>query len=336
MKRRFLRWLAALAAAALLALAGGGYVLHRAYYGERMLAEPVLVRIPPGASVGASVRLLCEAGIGGDPTRVLWGLKLWRGPRTVKAGVYRFAGATSPAEAMTVLSEGRVDLVAVTLLEGWGVREIDAALARAGVCEPPGRFAAYALTADAARDFGLPGPTLEGYLFPDTYRFARELPPEVVVRTLVERFREVARELAGPGEDEPEALLRWVTLASIVEKETGRAEERPLIASVFANRLAKGMRLESDPTVIYGVEDFDGNLRREDLKRDTPYNTYTRRGVPPGPIASPGRESLAAVLAPPETPYFYFVSRGDGTHKFSETYEAHAKAVRRYQIEGRR
>ncbi|MHB8764139.1 MAG: endolytic transglycosylase MltG, partial [Deferrisomatales bacterium] len=192
-----------------------------------------------------------------------------------------------------------------------------------------------ALDPAAPERWGLPGPTLEGYLFPDTYRFARDLDPARAAETLIRRFREVTEPLRSEAEARGLDLRQWVTLASIVEKETGADHERALVSAVFWNRLGRGMRLESDPTVIYGIDGFDGDLRRADLTRDTPYNTYTRRGLPPGPIASPGRASLEAVLRPAQAPYLFFVSRNDGTHVFSSTYDEHRRAVHRFQRGGR-
>ncbi|MBE0618736.1 MAG: endolytic transglycosylase MltG, partial [Proteobacteria bacterium] len=156
------------------------------------------------------------------------------------------------------------------------------------------------------------------------------------VDALVRRFREVTGPLLPEAESRGFDLRSWVTLASVVEKETGAAEERALVAAVFRNRLERGMRLESDPTVIYGLEAFDGDLRRADLARDTPYNTYTRGGLPPGPIANPGRASLEAVARPISAPFLFFVSRNDGTHVFSITYEEHRRNVDHYQRRRRR
>jgi UPF0755 protein len=191
------------------------------------------------------------------------------------------------------------------------------------------------------RSLGIEAETLEGYLYPETYRFRRETPADEVLRAFVGEFNrrlteETRAQIAASGM----TLHEVVTLASIVEKETAVAAERPLIAAVFRNRLEKRMRLQSDPTVIYGIVrtrgHFDGNLRRRDLKRDTPYNTYTRGGFPPGPIANPTIASIDAVLAPADTPYLYFVSRNDGTHVFSNTLKEHTNAVNRYQRGGRR
>ena len=178
--------------------------------------------------------------------------------------------------------------------------------------------------------YHIDGPSLEGYLYPDTYLISRDLDARELVDLMVRRFWKVFNDLIR-GQKRDMSLREIVTLASIVEKETGLAEERPVIASVFLNRLKKRMRLESDPTVIYGLKNFDGNLKRKDLRTPNPYNTYTNHGLPPGPIANPGRESLMAVINPAETDYLYFVSRNDGSHCFSTTLKEHNRAVVRYQ-----
>jgi UPF0755 protein len=320
------------------AVAGGtAYYAWSAYFGTTAVAEPRLVRIAPGSGPRRVAQLIAEAGLGRSADWVYRGMR-WQGHlQDMKAGVYRFEGRMSAADAVAAVAAGRVDLVAVTLPEGLTARQIGKVLAEAGVIVDAEAFAAFALDRASAARWGLPGPGLEGFLYPDTYRFARELAPEKVAEAMVRRFREVADGLSAETSADPAALLHWVTLASIVEKETGRPEERPLIASVFQNRLRRGMRLQTDPTVIYGIVGFDGNLRREDLLRDGPYNTYMRKGLPPGPIANAGRDSLAAALRPPLTGYLYFVSRNDGSHEFSETYERHEAAVAHYQLRrGRR
>jgi UPF0755 protein len=189
-----------------------------------------------------------------------------------------------------------------------------------------------ALTADAdlVASYEIDGPSLEGYLFPDTYFVSRDMAPRQIIDLMVKRFWEVYHDLVEHRQVEM-PLRDVVTLASIVEKETGLPEERPVIASVFLNRLKRKMRLESDPTVIYGIKDFDGNLKKKDLDLPGPYNTYCHFGLPPGPIANPGRESLRAVLTPAETEYLYFVSKNDGSHHFSATLSEHNRAVARYQ-----
>jgi UPF0755 protein len=235
-----------------------------------------------------------------------------------------------------MLAEGRVRTHAVVIPEGSRAVEIADRLAAAGLV---GReaFLAIVLDREAPRRFAVEGPSLEGYLFPETYRFARGLPAEEIVRAMVSQFRSVYRELRASAPASPLTMRELVTLASIVEKETGAPEERPLIAAVFLNRMRRGMRLETDPTVIYGIEDFDGNLRRVHLEDESnPYNTYRIPGLPPGPIASPGRAALAAVLEPADSPYLFFVSRNDGSHVFSATYREHARAVAHFQQKRRR
>ena len=184
--------------------------------------------------------------------------------------------------------------------------------------------------------YGVTGPSLEGYLYPDTYHLARGISASTAIDTMVNRFWEVVSPLRKRAEDVGMKMEDVIILASIVEKETGLAEERPTIASVFLNRLKRGMRLESDPTVIYGLKDFDGNLTREDLMKATHYNTYIIRGLPPGPIANPGLEAIKAVLFPAKTDYLYFVSKNDGSHHFSRTLSEHNKAVQIYQKGGRK
>ncbi len=316
--------------AAAVLLAAGFLPLRLAQYLAAPRPGPARVEVAPGTGPGALARQLAAAGLGPWEWGTRWGHRLWGRPQDIKAGSYAFPGPVRLREVLADLEAGRVEQVEVVIPEGLTVREIGRLLEAAGVT---GAEAVAALALDEASPgrWGLPGPTLEGYLFPDTYRFARGLPAARVVDALVRRFRAVADALGPEAEARGFDLHRWVTLASVVEKETGAAAERPLVAAVFHNRLQRGMRLQSDPTVIYGVEGFDGDLRRADLVRDTPYNTYTRAGLPRGPIANPGRASLEAVLRPAAVPYLYFVSRNDGTHVFSVTYDEHRRAVDRYQ-----
>jgi UPF0755 protein len=250
--------------------------------------------------------------------------------RVIKAGEYRLSPAMSAVEVLRVLVKGSVITHTVTIPEGYTRAQIAALLARKDLVDPD---AFLELTGDSelAERFDISGPGLEGYLYPDTYRFARGLSPLTIIGTMVRRFFEIASPFREKIASAKMGLKDVVILASIVEKETGLPEERPLIASVFLNRMKRGMRLASDPTVIYGLKDFDGNLKREHLDMPTPYNTYVIKGLPPGPIANPGKAAIQAVLSPAETEYLYFVSRNDGSHHFSRTLAEHSRAVERFQ-----
>lgn len=250
----------------------------------------------------------------------------------IRAGEYSFPPRVTPAEILDLLLKGDFATRRITIPEGWTVREIAEALGKANLVNPD-RFLHKCGDLDFIRSLGLPATSLEGYLFPDTYEIYKPKDEEEVLKRLVERFQEIyegqfearAREIGMTTEEA-------VTLASLVEKETGQAEERPVIASVFLNRLKKGMPLATDPAVIYGIPNFSGNLTRQDLNRPGPYNTYLNAGLPPTPIANPGAEAIRAVLYPAETDYLYFVSKNDGTHRFSKTEAEHNAAVRKYQL----
>jgi UPF0755 protein len=230
------------------------------------------------------------------------------------------------------MTSGKVALFRVTIPEGFNIYQIAAHLASHQLASEPA-FLEKAADPAFLKEMGIAARTFEGYLFPETYHFPKGVTPEKIISTMVRRFEEVFQ----PQWRERAAALNMtvhqiVTLASIIEKETGAAFERPLISSVFHNRLERDMRLSSDPTVIYGIRDFNGNLTRQDLERKTPYNTYRIKGLPPGPIANPGAQSLKAALYPAQTGFLYFVSRKDGTHQFSTNLSDHNKAVRKYQL----
>ncbi len=252
--------------------------------------------------------------------------------RRIRAGEYALSAAKTPAALLEVLTSGRVIQHRVTIPEGYSLSQIAGLLEDAGLADRKAfiKAATDPLTTAA---LGIEAPSLEGYLFPETYSFPRPVSPEKILSVMVEAFQK-----AIPSrwqEDAAKAglsLHQVVTLASMIEKETGAAFERPVISSVFHNRLKKKMRLESDPTVIYGIENFDGNLTREHLSRPTPYNTYRIFGLPPGPIANPGAGALEAAVYPAKTRFLYFVSKNDGTHHFSEDVREHLSAVRRHQL----
>ncbi|MDP7571027.1 MAG: endolytic transglycosylase MltG [Myxococcota bacterium] len=264
-------------------------------------------------------------------------LARWHGLESaLQIGEFELSPAQTPEELLEQIVTGRVVSYEVVIPEGFRLAQIADRLADAGVVDRED-FLAVARSPETAATLGVEGETLEGYLFPETYRVPRGLPARAVARVLVEEFHRAWAEIAPLARARDFSMQETVTLASIVEKETGAPAERPLIASVFWNRLDRSMRLETDPTVIYGIADFDGNIRRRHLEdRNNPYNTYVIAGLPPGPIASPGLESLRAVVQPAESDYLFFVSRNDGTHAFSRTYREHTRAVDEYQRRGRR
>lgn len=250
--------------------------------------------------------------------------------RNIKAGEYLLHSGMSPSTILEILSQGKIIIHPVTIPEGFSRYQIGQLLGEKGLIDKD-EFLAMTGKPEHAKLYGISSPNLEGYLYPDTYQFSRGLSVKSVVDVMIKRFFEVVSPLKAGINASGMTMEQVVILASIVEKETGRPEERPVIASVFLNRLEKNMRLETDPTVIYGIENFDGNLRKKDLSRPNPYNTYVIRGLPPGAIASPGEEAIRAVLSPAETDYLYFVSKNDGSHHFSKTLSDHNRAVEIYQ-----
>jgi UPF0755 protein len=260
---------------------------------------------------------------------LLWA-RLMGYSRSIKAGEYRLSSTMPPLKILETLSKGIVITHPVTIPEGFTIKQIGELLEEKGLVKNE-EFLAITGDPDVAKRYGISGQSLEGYLYPDTYQFDRGLSPMSIVEVMIKHFWEVTGPLREKIEQSGMTIEEVITLASIVEKETGRAEERPIIASVFLNRLKKGMRLETDPTVIYGIKDFSGNLKKKHLTQRTPYNTYVIRGLPPGPIANPGKEAIEAVLFPAKTAYLYFVSKNDGTHHFSKTLTDHNKAVQKYQ-----
>jgi UPF0755 protein len=248
------------------------------------------------------------------------------------AGEYAFSGSMKPIRILESLKNGKVYLHRVTIPEGFTIRQIAKRVEKIGLCDKE-VFMAVAMDPKFAKKMEIPAQTCEGYLYPDTYFFSKDATPEQIITSMVKQFRknfgplwmERAKKLGL-------SVHEVVTLASIIEKEAGRDIERPVISSVFHNRLGKNMRLESDPTVIYGMKDFNGDITRKDLREKTPYNTYVISGLPPGPIANPGVKSIRAALFPDETDYLFFVSRKDGTHEFSKTLRDHNNAVYQYQL----
>lgn len=255
------------------------------------------------------------------------------GTKDVKAGEYSLNQSMSPLRIFNILSTGAIKTYTLTIPEGLTAQQIADLLAKKNLTNMS-EFIPLVMDKTLAASYHIDGTNLEGYLFPDTYVISRDTGARELIDLMIKRFQKIFTDLIKDQKSTTGRLLPAkdiVTLASIVEKEAGLPEEKPIIASVFLNRLKKRMRLESDPTVIYGLKNFDGNLKKKDLRTPGPYNTYLNYGLPPGPIANPGRESLMAVLKPAKTNYLYFVAKNDGSHHFSASLSEHNKAVYRYQ-----
>jgi UPF0755 protein len=322
--------------AALLALvAAGAFAWHWLRQPLPLPATPYGFEVRPGATLSAVARQLRDAGVLEYPIAMIALGRVKGVDRTIKAGSYEVEAGTTLPQLLAKLTQGDVTQSSLTIIEGTTFAELKDALNGT-----PGLVHSVTALPDAEllAKLGISETSAEGLFFPDTYFFATGSTDVAVLK----RARRALAERLDAGWQKRAADLPLATpyealiLASIVEKETGRALDRPTIASVFVNRLKRGMRLQTDPTVIYGLgASFDGNLRRRDLDADTPYNTYTRDGLPPTPIALPSQASLDAVLNPPPTPYLYFVSRGDGTSEFSANLADHNRAVSKYQKGGR-
>jgi UPF0755 protein len=318
----------AVAAGAMLWWLSQAYVLPPLPPGEDALD----ISVAPGSSAASVARQIAKATGGGPMQENMLHLWLRASGRAaeLKAGSYEIVQGDSPRTVIDKIVSGRQSLRSVTLIEGWNWRQVRAALAKADHLKNDTR----SLTdAQIMARLGRPGQHPEGRFFPDTYRYAKNASDLTVLRAALQAMDKQlaaawnARQSELPLKSPDELLI----MASIVEKETGAPQDRPQISGVFANRLRIKMRLQTDPTVIYGMgEAFDGNIRKRDLQTDTPYNTYTRAGLPPTPIAMPGTASLLAAAQPAPTRALYFVARGDGTSQFSETLEAHNRAVAKY------
>jgi len=295
-------------------------------------AEDQLFTVASGQGLKKTASLLEQKGLISDALYFTLLARIDKKDKLLKAGEYFLSTSMTPREILGQMVQGRVHLYRLTIPEGFNLVQIADAVAEAGLA-PAESFLDTTRDPNTAKRLGIAAQTLEGYLFPDTYYFPRGLDSYAIIDTMVQQFRAA---FAPHWEERAQALHMTlhevVTLASIIEKETGAAEERPLISSVFHNRLKKGMRLETDPTVIYGIPDFDGNLTRKHLETYTPYNTYKIKGLPPGPIANPGAQALEAALFPAESDYLFFVSKKNGTHQFSTTIQEHNAAVRKYQL----
>lgn len=354
-------------AVVLVSLGVAAWALYGAYH--RLIAYPdqpgpggteiIEVEIPSGASFPQVLERLVAHGVIADEDAGYFKLYVLHegAARKTTAGVHRFRGDMTPAQIVEELARKQKSLeITATVPEGKNILEVAAILSAAGLGEATA-FEATMRDPELLAELGIEGPTAEGYLFPDTYKFRADATPRQVITRMVQRHREVFDDLRRRYRSEAKTLeeqLGWgdhqiVILASIVEKETAAKHERPIIAGVFLNRLRfpsfSPKLLQTDPTIVYGCtvpvekstacQAFEGRIRRAQLRDpDNPYSTYAHEGLPPGPIANPGREALEAVLAPKASRFLYFVARNDGTHQFSKTVAEHDKWVDLYQRKG--
>lgn len=297
--------------------------------------EPTVIDIAPGSSLHSVSRRLAEQGVISRPFYFKQLARHQQVQGAIQAGRYKFLQPSRPAQILNRLVTGDVIRHPLTIQEGLTLQEIAQKVEREGFGSAD-RFLERAQSPELLELISAEIDSLEGYLFPETYRLDKRADEDRLIRAMVEEFnKRTPSEWRQAAAERGLSLHEWVTLASIIEKETGLTEEMPRISGVFYNRLEKGMRLQTDPTVIYGLDHFDGNLTRAHLRTPTPYNTYTTHGLPPGPICNPGAEALRAAAFPESVDYLYFVSRGDGSHHFSRTLTEHNKAVRRYQLNRR-
>jgi UPF0755 protein len=332
--KRLLLIFAAVAAVVLVAGVLAFRYLGQPYKGYP--ADEAFVEVPAGSGVSAIGRRLVDAGVVRNIAEFRLAMRLHGAGRTLKAGEYRFSGALRPSEVIDKLARGDVFLRPITFPEGltmWEMADI-AASHEVGTREA---FLNAVREGSLVRDVDPSATDLEGYLFPETYALPRRETAEALVAQMAKRFLEVYDE----GLRREAAARGWttravVTLASLIEKETSRPEERPIVSAVYHNRLRLGIGLQCDPTVIYALQRagrWNGNLTRDNLHFDSPYNTYRYAGLPPGPIAAPGRASLEAALRPATVDYLYFVSRNDGSHVFAATLDEHNRNVHKFQVE---
>ena len=290
------------------------------------------ITIYPGQGFNKTLEMLEKSHVIKQPEKIKIYARLRGFDKKLKAGEYSISTSMSPYEMLQMMVNGRIKLHKLTIPEGHTIDQIASVVEASGFGSKK-EFIRMATDKTFTRQMGIDADTFEGYLFPETYYFSKGVTSEKIVSAMVHRFKSVFKDSWKKRAKELDfSIHEVVTLASIIEKETGAAFERPVISSVFHNRLRRGMRLETDPTVIYGLKNFDGNLTRKHLMTPSAYNTYLNYGLPPGPIANPGKDALEAALFPAETNYLYFVSKRDSTHQFSTNIRDHNNAVRKYQL----
>ena len=319
-------------------LAGGGaWFMHgrlstpyRAFSGDE-----VFVELPAGTSVSGMAQRLADAGVVSDPMTFRIAARLSGADRQLQAGEYRFSEPMSAFQVVTKIAEGDVFTRPITFPEGLTIKEMAVVFEKGGLGSASA-FEKAATNTTLAAGFDPGARSLEGYLFPSTYALGRQAGADATVRAMVEAFdRAFDPELRAEAAARGMSVREVVTLASLIEKETAQAAERPIVSAVYHNRLKRRIPLQCDPTVVYALMragKWTGNIRKQDLQIKSPFNTYVYPGLPPGPIASPGRASIDAAIHPADVPYLYFVSRNDGTHVFAETLAEHNRNVEQWQV----
>ncbi|MCM2280206.1 MAG: endolytic transglycosylase MltG [Bdellovibrionaceae bacterium] len=323
---------------ALVALSLGLAVLSLSLFKQFLETPPnaqgsdVILEIAPGESLKSVARQLAKTGLVTSADKFYWYARAQKAESKIRVGEYAMRTDMTPQEVLQIILAGKSMERPVTIQEGLNIFEVADIFESAGLATRKDFLSLVRDPSFAHQLLGERLSSLEGYLFPETYKVTKYTGARGLIKMMVDRFIATYKEV-------PEHLMtrhQLVTLASIIEKETGAPDERPVISSVFHNRLTKGMRLQTDPTVIYGLfvstGQWNKNISKADLLRDAPYNTYTRVGLPPGPIANPGRLALMAAARPATSEFLYFVSRNDGTHVFSKDYDAHNRAVRDFQL----
>lgn len=332
MKSRNLLYISIFLILLLVTLAASYLTVSNYIHTTPSVTEDIRIEIAKGSGLsGISQKLMESGAIANDTLFILYVMKEgWQDK--LKAGEYKFEKGSTMAGVVRKIVNGDVELNKVTIPEGLTAREIARLLDEKGVVTESEFLEETQNETLVKKLLGPDVTSLEGYLFPETYSYSGSLKAGELIELMVERFKAVYEPLSEQRKGVNLTDNEILTLASIVEKETGASFERPLISAVFQNRIKIGMKLDSDPTVIYGMgENYKGNLSRADLKRYSDYNTYVIKGLPPGPIANPGKDSILAVLNPADVKYLYFVSKGDGTHHFSNSFREHQNAVNKYQ-----
>ncbi|MCB1197986.1 MAG: endolytic transglycosylase MltG [Deltaproteobacteria bacterium] len=309
-----------------------GFAIYILFYHHPINRKSVLLTVDKNQSIGQVTKRLQQEGVLKHPLLLKVALKVTGKDKKFRSGTFELQQPSSIQEIIHAFTKGKMVLQEISIPEGFTMQMIADLLAQKGITSQEAFLKACQNKA-ILTEFDIAAENAEGYLFPETYQFAKDMDAELVVQTMLDHLlRKITPEHLARAFELNLNLHQWVTLASIIEKEAANASEYRTIASVFHNRLARGMRLESDPTIIYGIPDYDGNIRKKHIRMPHPYNTYVIKGLPPGPIASPGWGALEATINPEKTDYLFFVADRNHKHVFSKTYKEHQKNVYEYQI----